>query len=270
MGWSAAERRAFGYASAVVVVVLVARSAIATLALSRAAELALDSIASALVMALAAAALGSFAREPLRERLGLGASGLAPGRVALGALGLVALSHAAEGVVELAGFSTAGLVRFDDALAGLSFDQLLLPLGALALASAIGEELFFRGLLQRGLARRIGTAPAIVLASLAFGAAHDDWTHGAAAAVLGSYLGVIAARTGSIRSAIVAHAVNNAVAVIEKVTELQLPGGPIATPIEIAVGVALAGVALAGIRPRPKPADALQLPDGCTDEPGDA
>jgi len=250
--------------------VLAARLALATLALSRADELATDALASAAVLVLAAVAIASFAREPLARRLGLGASSLGVGRVALCAIGLAGLSHAAEGVVALAGFSTVGLVRFDDALAGVHLDDLAFPLLALSLASAFGEELFFRGMLQRGLEPRFGTVAAIAVTSIAFGAAHDDWTQGAAAAVLGSYLGVVAARTGSIRPAIAAHAVNNALALVEKSIGFELPGGPIATLLEIGAGVALGAVALRSLWARSEPGDALQPRAGCTDEPGDA
>ncbi len=267
MGWSRSQKRAFGCALGIAATVFAARLALATFALSRADELATDALASAAVLVLAAVGIASFAREPLGRRLGLGASGLGAGRIALCAIGLAALSHAAEGVVALAGLSTAGLVRFDDALAGLHFEDLAFPLLAIALASAFGEELFFRGMLQRGLAPRLGTAAAIAVTSVAFGAAHDDWAQGTAAVVLGSYLGVVAARTGSIRPAIVAHAVNNGLALLEKSIGFELPGGPIATGLQIAGGVAFAAVALAVALPRPA---ALQPPAGCTDEPGDA
>jgi membrane protease YdiL (CAAX protease family) len=255
---------------AIVAVIVGARTALGSFALSRADSLALDALASAIVLALAACAFGVFARDPLRVRLGLVRGDLDAGRIALAALGLVALSHVAEAVIELAGFSTAGLVRFDDALAGLHVEDVLFPLVALAFASAFGEELFFRGLLQRGMAARFGTAPAIVLASLAFGAAHGDWTHGGATAVLGTYLGVVAACAGSIRPAIAAHAANNAVALVEKAFELEGPSGPIATPLTVAVGVALAAVGLLAVsRPRRKPPVFLQSPTRCTDEPAD-
>lgn len=251
-------------------VVLGTRIALAKLALSTADALSLDALASAAALALAACAIASFAREPLHVRLGLVDSGLSPARIALGALGLVALAHAAEGVVELAGFSAGGLVRFDDALAGMQLRDLAFPFVALALASACGEELFFRGLVQRGLAVRFGIGPAILVASLAFGAAHGDWTHGAVTAVLGGYLGAIAARTGSIRPAIAAHAMNNGLALLEKSLGAEVPGGPIATPLAIVAGVTLAGVALAAIRPPPRSSDLLQSPTKTADEPSDA
>jgi membrane protease YdiL (CAAX protease family) len=268
VGWSRSQLRAFACAVGIAATVITARLALATLALSRADELATDALASATVLVLAAVAIASFSGEPLAQRLGLGASGLGAARVALCAIGLAALSHAAEGVVALAGISTAGLVRFDDALAGLHVEDLAFPLTALALASAIGEELFFRGMLQRGLAPRLGTAAAIVLSSLAFGAAHDDWAQGAAATVLGTYLGVVTARTGSIRPAIVAHAVNNALALLERSLGFEPPGSPIATGLAIAAGLALGAVGLRSVWAGG--GAALQRRTGCTDEPSDA
>lgn len=261
---SSPQRRALACAAAIVLVVAATRTALAMLALSRADALALDSLASACVLVLAAVAVASFSREPLAARLGLGASAIGGGRLALLCAGLVALSHAAEAAIGLLGLSSPGLVRFDDALAGVDPAHLAFPIVGLALGAAFGEELFFRGLLQRGIERRVGAAPAIALASLAFGAAHGDWLHGAATASLGAYLGCIVSRTGSIRPAIAAHAVNNALALAQKSAGLELPASPLAGALIGVGGVTLACVALATLR-RPDPGTSLQVPPGSAD-----
>jgi hypothetical protein len=77
----------------------------------------------------------------------------------------------------------------------------------MAVASGIGEELFFRGL----LAQTIG----IVLSSLAFGVLHQvrgqgRWAWAAWATVLGAMLAVLHAMTGQLVGPIVAHVAINA------------------------------------------------------------
>ncbi len=257
--------RALAIASGIPLVVLAAQFALATFPFARADALALDALASAASLALVAIAAASLGREPIAQRLGLGAGCLSPARVALAAVGLVGLSHAAESLLHLSGASSPGLARFDDALAGLSLSRIGFPLAALALGSALGEELFFRGLLQRGLAPVLGRSAAIAGVALAFGVAHGDLAHGAAATLLGLYLGVLAWASGSIRAPIAAHVLNNAVALFEVACELRFPEGPVATPLALAAGMTLACVALVAMR-SPAPAERiLQSPPSSAD-----
>ena len=257
--------RALVIASGIPLVVIAANVAIATLAPTPADALSLDALASAASLALFAVAAATLGREPIAVRLGLGAGRLSYARVAIGALGVIALSHAAEGMLAWSGATSPGLARFEEALAGLSFSEIGLPLFALAIGSACGEELFFRGLLQRGLAPVLGRSLAIALAAAAFGAAHGDLAHAAAAALLGLYLGVLADAADSIRASILAHAANNAVALFEVTNELRIPEGPIATPLAIAVGLTLACVALGSVRCSSGVDPVLQSPRGAAD-----
>lgn len=77
---------------------------------------------------------------------------------------------------------------------------------------ALSEEFFFRGLLQRWLIEGLGRTPGLVLASLAFGAVHlpfrefPNWEFAALATVAGFFYGSAFLRGGSIRSAMVTHA----------------------------------------------------------------
>jgi membrane protease YdiL (CAAX protease family) len=78
---------------------------------------------------------------------------------------------------------------------------------------AAGEEFFFRGLLQQLLTKRIGNqAIAIGLASLIFGLAHlgyrafPNWKFALLATVAGVFYGRAYAEAGSIRAAMVTHA----------------------------------------------------------------
>ncbi len=77
---------------------------------------------------------------------------------------------------------------------------------------ALSEEFFFRGMLQPWLARWAGATAGLVLTSLVFGSAHlsfrffPNWKMSLLAATLGIFCGLAYRATGSIRSAMVTHA----------------------------------------------------------------
>jgi membrane protease YdiL (CAAX protease family) len=85
------------------------------------------------------------------------------------------------------------------------------------LASTIGpvfEELFFRGLLQPVLARRLGVLPGIVIAALPFALLHGpqyawSWRHIVLITFAGSLFGWRRFRTGSTGAAAIMHAAYN-------------------------------------------------------------
>lgn len=84
----------------------------------------------------------------------------------------------------------------------------------LALASATGEELLFRGAIQSGLVDHGGLAQGIALTSVLFGALHVpanrklvSWTFMATA--MGAVFGLLYVWTGEILAPLVAHAVVN-------------------------------------------------------------
>lgn len=77
----------------------------------------------------------------------------------------------------------------------------------IALLAGVGEELFFRGLLQPGLAGWTGAWTAIILTSALFGALH--WitpAYAALAGLVGLYLGVFMAVSGNLLVPILVHA----------------------------------------------------------------
>jgi membrane protease YdiL (CAAX protease family) len=89
------------------------------------------------------------------------------------------------------------------------------------------EELFFRGLLLKGLvrlltplgagrraARRTGVVLAVILDGLLFGLAHGEWIQLAGLAVFGMILAAVSYRTGRLGMNMVAHATFNLVAII--------------------------------------------------------
>lgn len=79
--------------------------------------------------------------------------------------------------------------------------------------SPVVEELFFRGLLQRSLARRFGPAWAVGLSALAFGAVHAQPLQFLGLVAFGVVLGLLAQRHGRLGPALVAHAAFNAATV---------------------------------------------------------
>jgi membrane protease YdiL (CAAX protease family) len=87
---------------------------------------------------------------------------------------------------------------------------LLLGAVTIGLAPGIGEETFFRGLIQTRLVARWGRWPAIVITAVGFGVFHLDLVQGGLAVVVGLYLGWLTERFGGIRPSIAAHAINNA------------------------------------------------------------
>jgi membrane protease YdiL (CAAX protease family) len=93
-----------------------------------------------------------------------------------------------------------------------------LAIGVLFLFLAVGaplvEELFFRGLLLRSLARRFGPVVATLGSAVAFGLAHFELLQLAALILFGLVLALLAERTGRLGPGIVAHATFNAATVL--------------------------------------------------------
>ncbi|HEX8794843.1 MAG TPA: CPBP family intramembrane glutamic endopeptidase [Polyangiaceae bacterium] len=79
----------------------------------------------------------------------------------------------------------------------------------IGIVPALGEESFFRGLMQTRLSARWPRWAAIATTAAAFGLLHLDPVQGTLAFTVGLYLGWIAERFGGIRPAIAAHAANN-------------------------------------------------------------
>lgn len=89
---------------------------------------------------------------------------------------------------------------------------LLLLIVVAVIGAPIVEEIAFRGLLQRSLLKRgIPAWVAIGISALAFATFHLEWERVNVLFVVGVVMGVVARRHGT-GAAIIAHAVNNAVA----------------------------------------------------------
>lgn len=92
----------------------------------------------------------------------------------------------------------------------------LLLMVLLVVAVPFVEELYFRGLLQRALAKRIGRpAPAVALGAVVFGVTHYEPVSLLGLVAFGVVLGILAQQADRLGPALVAHAAFNAVAVTE-------------------------------------------------------
>lgn len=84
----------------------------------------------------------------------------------------------------------------------------------LAVVVPIGEEVFFRGLVYGGLRSRWGITVATLTSAAFFAAVHIQVIHGLPILVLGVILAVLYERSGSLLPPIVAHGLNNIIAVV--------------------------------------------------------
>jgi membrane protease YdiL (CAAX protease family) len=91
---------------------------------------------------------------------------------------------------------------------------LWLALTGLAVLPAVCEELVFRGAVARGLATRLPLPLAALASAAVFSAYHMSIVQALPTFVLGTLLAMIAVRGASIIPAMLAHAVNNAMAIL--------------------------------------------------------
>jgi membrane protease YdiL (CAAX protease family) len=83
---------------------------------------------------------------------------------------------------------------------------------ATVILAPIVEELIFRGLFQKSLARRLPIWAAIGIAAIVFSAMHGDLNSAPALFVIGAIFGTLYHLTGSLRVTIAAHLANNLLA----------------------------------------------------------
>lgn len=83
----------------------------------------------------------------------------------------------------------------------------------LAVGAPLVEELFFRGLLQRALVRRLGPGFGVAISALVFGLTHFDPLGLLGLAAFGVVLGALVEWTGRLGPAVVAHVFFNTTAV---------------------------------------------------------
>lgn len=137
--------------------------------------------------------------------LGLRPVGWRP--VVFAVLGTTVLSFA----VSQLGPQPEGVKQVTEGIQGTA--RILQTLAVLGLLAPIVEELVFRGLFYGWLAGRWSNLVAFVLSSLAFAAAHTEPLHILLVLPLGFWFGWLRWRTGSLVPTIVAHIINNTIAV---------------------------------------------------------
>lgn len=173
-------------------------------------------------------------------------------------LGAVALNHLLTlyGVWQESRFPTPEPFTLLDRMlvyrGPLDFAFLLL---ALSIVPGACEELLFRGYLQAGLTHHLGTRLAGIGASaLLFALFHLDPWRFAGVLGLGLYLAWLRDETGSLRPAMAAHALSNALSIALKVSgrfEGDAPAGTLLTAIVAAAALA-AAIALVRASGRPR------------------
>lgn len=151
-----------------------------------------------------------FGREPVADQLGVGRSNV--GWLSYLPLLFGTLVAALVGV--LMAMPVAVWLGVGEEAMGQAFQQvrsvrdpagLALFLAAVTLGAGVIEELYFRGLIQRRLLRRLRPAWAIGVTSVLFAAIHMHPVQSVFALPVGVWLGVIAWRTNSIWPAVFCH-----------------------------------------------------------------
>lgn len=84
----------------------------------------------------------------------------------------------------------------------------------IVLGAPLIEELFFRGLLQRSVARRLGPTWAVAISAVTFGLAHFQPVQLVGLIAFGAVLSVLAQRSGRLGPSLVAHMAFNATTVV--------------------------------------------------------
>jgi membrane protease YdiL (CAAX protease family) len=143
-------------------------------------------------------------------RLRVGPSRASPQGVAAAMVGTAGLSLACGSAAQLVHVGEGTVMHaLTESLRHASPATYLAAVASIGLVPALGEESFFRGLMQTRLAERWPRWAAIATSAAAFGLLHLDPVQGTLAFAVGLYLGWLAERFRGIRPGIAAHATNN-------------------------------------------------------------
>jgi membrane protease YdiL (CAAX protease family) len=129
----------------------------------------------------------------------------------------------------------------------LSVSPIILILSA-AVVAPIYEEIIFRGILLKGMSKKINPNIALVISALLFALVHMNIPQGINAFLLGLVVGFIYLTTESIYLSIFAHFINNILA-LSVSSRFALIGGKYAMAIHImlfTLGIILLAIACAG------------------------
>lgn len=121
-------------------------------------------------------------------------------------------------------------------------------IGAIAILPALAEEIVFRGVLARALANQKRLVVAIVISSAVFGIYHVLPAQVVATFMLGCLLSLLTLRARSIVPAVIAHFLNNAIAIIVSREEMSavadvMQAHPVAV-LGVAVGMLTSGIVI--------------------------
>ena len=216
-------------------------------------QLALAVVPIGAVVAARRAARAAGAAVPrVRAQLGLGA---APPRLFVAALAIGAtawyLNMRLVALVPIARDQTRALAQLIDR------PPLAVALAMFAVVPAICEELLFRGVFARALGRDLPLAGAAAISAAVFSAYHLSLVQAVPTLTLGAALAVIAIRADSALPTMLAHAINNGLAIAISRDELPaLARWFERHALAAIVGAAIAtawGLALAIRAPNPPP-----------------
>ena len=137
----------------------------------------------------------------------------------------------------------------NEAFEELSVSPIILILSA-AVVAPIYEEIIFRGILLKGMSKKINPIIALVVSALLFAIVHMNIPQGINAFLLGLVIGFIYLKTGSIYLSIFAHFINNILA-LSVSSRFALIEGKYAMAIHIMffiLGVILLVIAYSGYK----------------------
>ena len=163
-----------------------------------------------LVLALVSVGGARLGKHVISERLRLtrGRLGVLP--IAAAALCTFSGGFLFSQSFELFGFREDGVLAvITKSVNEASWPAWTVSIVGLAIVPGIAEELFFRGFVQTRAVAVLGPARGIILSALLFGVFHMDLKQGLYAALVGTFLGWLAFRAGSIRPSMVAHGMSN-------------------------------------------------------------
>jgi uncharacterized protein len=106
----------------------------------------------------------------------------------------------------------------------LAQEKVLSRIFLLVIIAPVTEELFFRGIVLRGLLGRHRPAVAVTLTALLFAALHLNPWQFLSALFLGITFGWFYLRTGSVLLCVLAHATANALSIVSTLIQLDVPG----------------------------------------------
>jgi membrane protease YdiL (CAAX protease family) len=194
-------------------------------------------VSFALFIVLAVAA----AEPPRRESLRLSAGRLSGQHVLVIVAAATAFCFGGNAAWQLLRIAyPANWTLAQAALSGARGPSLLAVLLLIGVASAAGQDLFFRGAMQTAFSRRFGPAFAIGVTSLAFAVYQREPMRGIEAAMLGIFAGLVTEWSESVWAGVTAHVTNNTIATalapVEGTTE----------PATALAAIALTAAVLAG------------------------